>query len=116
MITKELLPWEIQSIYYSNILESLSRDIHCYCVQVNSSDYGDSRITKPSKTEDKDIMRTKGGINSTILVDEIDVSQIRDFQLKEYNLQAYDKKFKPTPPGFKPDVVMMKIKGEWLGM
>lgn len=101
---------------YSNILESLSRDIHCYCVQVNSSDYGDSRITKPSKTEDKDIMRTKGGINSTILVDEIDVSQIRDFQLKEYNLQAYDKKFKPTPPGFKPDVVMKKIKGEWLGM
>lgn len=101
---------------YSNILESLSRDIHCYCVQVNSSDYGDSRITKPSKTEDKDIMRTKGGINSTILVDEIDVSQIRDFQLKEYNLQAYDKKFKPTPPGFKPDVVLKKIKGEWLGM
>ena len=27
-----------------------------------------------------------------------------------------DKKFKPTPPGFKPDVVMKKIKGEWLGM
>lgn len=110
------IEWNKDVNYYSNILESLSRDIHCYCVQVNSSDYGDSRITKPSKTEDKDIVRTKGGINSTILVDEIDVSQIRDFQLKEYNLQAYDKKFKPTPPGFKPGVVMKKIKGEWLGM
>lgn len=100
--------------YYSNILESLSRDIHCYCVQVNSSDYGDSRITKPSKTEEKDIMRTKGGINSTILVDEIDIGKMRDFQLKEYELQANDRSFKPTPPGFDPEIVLKKIKMETL--
>lgn len=106
------IEWNKDINYYSNILESLSRDIHCYCVQVNSSDYGDSRITRPSKTEEKDIMRTKGGINSTILVDEIDIAKIRAFQLKEYNLQAYDKSFKPTPPGFDPSVVLKKIKGE----
>ncbi len=41
----------------------------------------------PSKTEEKDIMRTKGGKNSTILVDEIDIKKIREFQLKDYNLQ-----------------------------
>lgn len=108
------IEWNRDVNYYSNILESLSRDVHCYCVQVNSSDYGDSRITKPSKTEEKDIMRTKGGINSTILVDEIDIGKIREFQLKEYNLQAYDKSFKPTPPGFNPDIVLKKIKGEEL--
>lgn len=108
------IEWNKDVNYYSNILESLSRDIHCYCVQVNSSDYGDSRITKPSKTEEKDIMRTKGGINSTILVDEIDIGKIREFQLKEYNLQAYDKSFKPTPPGFDPEIVLKKIKGEEL--
>ncbi len=108
------IEWNKDVNYYSNILESLSRDIHCYCVQVNSSDYGDSRITKPSKTEEKDIMRTKGGINSTILVDEIDIGKIREFQLKEYNLQAYDKSFKPTPPGFDPKIVLKKIKGEEL--
>lgn len=108
------IEWNKDVNYYSNILESLSRDIHCYCVQVNSSDYGDSRITKPSKTEEKDIMRTKGGINSTILVDEIDIGKIREFQLKEYNLQAYDKSFKPTPPGFEPEIVLKKIKGEEL--
>lgn len=34
---------------------------HCYCIQVNSSDYGDSRITKPSKSEEMDEIRTKGG-------------------------------------------------------
>lgn len=108
------IEWNKDVNYYSNILESLSRDIHCYCVQVNSSDYGDSRITKPSKTEEKDIMRTKGGRNSTILVDEIDIGKIREFQLKEYNLQAYDKSFKPTPPGFEPEIVLKKIKGEEL--
>lgn len=106
------IEWNRDVNYYSNILESLSRDIHCYCVQVNSSDYGDSRITKPSRTDDKDIMRTKGGLNSTILVDEIDIGQMRDFQLKEYSLQALDKRFKPTPPGFRPDVILKKIKGE----
>lgn len=108
------IEWNKDINYYSNILESLSRDIHCYCIQVNSSDYGDSRITKPSKTEEKDIMRTKGGINSTILVDEIDIGKMRDFQLKEYQLQAIDGRFKPTPPGFNPDIVLKKIKGESL--
>lgn len=108
------IEWNRDTNYYSNILESLSRDIHCYCVQVNSSDYGDSRITKPSRTEEKDIIRTKGGINSTILVDEINIEKMREFQLKEYSLQAYDKSFKPTPPGFKPEIVMKKIKGESL--
>lgn len=108
------IEWNRDVKYYSNILESLSRDVHCYCVQVNSSDYGDSRISKPSKSEDKDIMRTKGGKNSTILVDEIDIKGMREFQLKEYHLQAYDKRFKPTPPGFKPEIVLKKIKGESL--
>ncbi len=106
------IEWNRDVNYYSNILESLSRDIHCYCVQVNSSNYGDSRITKPSKTETKDIIRTKGGINSTILIDEIDIAKMRDFQLKEYELQAMDKSFKPTPPGFDPDIVLKKIKRE----
>lgn len=95
--------------YYSNILESLSRDLHCYCIQVNSSIYGDSRITKPSKTEEKDIIRTKGGTNSTILVDEIDITKLRDFQLKEFQLQKADGSFKPTPPDFDPTIVKRKI-------
>lgn len=99
--------------YYSNILESLSRDMHCYCVQVNTSDYGDSRITKPAKTEEKDIIRTKGGINSTVLIGEVDINELREFQLKEFALQKGNK-FKPTPPGFKPDIVLKKIRGEIL--
>lgn len=102
--------WNRDVKYYSNIMESLSRDIHCYCIQVNSSDYGDSRITKPTKREEMDEIRTKGGKNSTILIGEIDIERLRNFQIKEYELQKEDKSFKPTPPDFKKSIVMGKIK------
>lgn len=106
------IEWNRDVNYYSNIVESLSRDIHCYCVQVNSSNYGDSRITRPSRTDEKDIIRTKGGTNTTILVGEIDIEKLRDFQIMEYELQKQKGIFKPTPPDFDPDIVMRKIKGE----
>lgn len=92
--------WNQDINYYSNIIESLSRDIHCYCIQVNTSKFGDSRITKPSKTELKDILRIKGGTNATALVGTIDLDQLRDFQMKKYGAQQLDKSFKPTPPDF----------------
>lgn len=106
------IEWNKDVNYYSNILESLSRDLHCYCVQVNSSDYGDSRITRPAKTDNKDIIRTKGGTNSTILVGEIDIESLRNFQIKSYELQKTDSRYKATPPDFDHDRVMKKIKGQ----
>lgn len=104
--------WNKDVNYYSNILESLSRDLHCHCVQVNSSDYGDSRITMPSRTEAKDIIKTKGGNNAAILVGTVDFGKLRDFQLKEYNLQKMSKEYKPTPPEFDKKVVAWKIQGK----
>lgn len=104
--------WNKDVKYYSNILESLSRDIHCYCVQVNLSEYGDSRITKPSKSEEKDIIRTKGGVNGNILIDSINIAELRDFQIKEYTLQKSDGRYKTTPPNFDKEIVLRKIKGE----
>ena len=103
--------WNKDINYYSNILESLSRDLHCYCVQVNSSDYGDSRITMPSKTEIKDIVKTKGGSNETVLVGTVDIGKLREFQFKEYNLQKTDRVYKPTPPLFNKEIVERKIRG-----
>ncbi len=103
--------WNKDINYYSNILESLSRDVHCYCIQVNTSDYGDSRITRPSKTEEKDVIKTKGGSNSTILIEDIDIAALREFQLKEYTLQK-NGTFKVTPPGFNTDIIMKKVKEE----
>ena len=104
--------WNKDTNYYSNIMESLSRDLHCYCVQVNSSNYGDSRITQPSKTAIKDLIRTKGGKNSTVLVDTLDIGKLRNFQYKEYELQKGDNTFKPTPPRFKPDVIGLKMHNQ----
>lgn len=103
--------WNHDVNYYSNIIESLSRDLHCYCIQVNTSDYGDSRIMRPSKTENKDIVRTKGGKNNTILTDHINFDELRKFQVKGYELQKDDKKFKPIPPQFDYKKVRKKIQG-----
>ena len=104
--------WNKDTNYYSNIVESLSRDIHCFCVQVNTSEYGDSRITKPSKTESKDIIQVKGGQNSTVLVEELDFTALREFQIKGNLNQKNRSDFKQTPPGFDYDVVRDKIIGQ----
>ncbi|MDE7086582.1 MAG: hypothetical protein K2O67_00130 [Clostridia bacterium] len=104
--------WNMDVNYYSNIVESLARDVHCYCIQVNMSKYGDSRITQPASTERKDLLRVKGGKNSIILIDEIDVEKLREFQLKGNPLQRKTKEFKPTPPDFKCEIVQWKRDGE----
>lgn len=103
--------WNHDVNYYSNIMESLSRDLHCYCIQVNSCDYGDSRVTKPSKTESKDILRTKGGEEASVLVGTMDIAALRNFQIKEYELQRDDHRFKPTPPQFRKNIALEKILG-----
>lgn len=102
--------WNKDTNYYSNIIESLSRDMHCFCVQVNTSGYGDSRITQPSKTVTKDILKVKGGKNSTVLIGELNVKKLREFQLKNYELQKDDSSFKPTPPNYDKEIVMKKIR------
>lgn len=103
--------WNRDTNYYSSIIESLSRDLHCYCVQVNSANYGDSRITQPSNTETRDILRTKGGINKTVLVEDVNIDQLRDFQRKEFELQRDEGSFKPTPPLFDIKILEQKING-----
>ena len=94
--------------YFGNIIESLSRDLHCYCVQVNTSEYGDSRITQPKRTVEQNLITVKGGINPALLIDEIDIQALREFQIKDYALQK-NGIFKPTPPGIKKEIVRWKI-------
>lgn len=104
--------WNHDVNYYSNIIESLSRDVHCYCIQVNTSDYGDSRITQPTKTEKKDILRTKGGANAAVLVGKIEIAKLREFQAKTYELQKDDSTYKPTPPNFNSKIAYQKSTGQ----
>lgn len=103
--------WNRDVPYFSSIVESLCRDLHCYCIQVNSSDYGDSRVMIPAKTEERDLIKTKGGRNHTILVDDIDLDPLRDYQCKEFELQRDDHRFKPTPPRFDPYIPELKQGG-----
>ena len=100
--------WNKDVTYFSNIVESLSRDLHCYCIQANSSEYGDSRIVTPRETKYKDLLKTKGGENSFVIIGTVDIKSLRDFQMLDYELQVDNGKFKPTPPGIDPNNIIDK--------
>lgn len=95
--------------YFSNIVESASRDIHCYVIQVNDSQFGDSRIIKPSQSQTMNPVRIKGGDNLTFVTTFLDLTALRDHQRKGYGLQKESSLFKPTPPGFQHADVMARI-------
>lgn len=95
--------WNKDINFFSNISEATSRDLHCYFIQVNTSDYGDSRVAHPRSTENRDSLRIKGGKNTTLLVDVLDIKGLREFQYKGYGLQRSDKEFKPTPADYNHD-------------
>ena len=103
--------WNSDVNYYSSIIESLCRDLHCYCIQANSSGPGDSRVLLPTKKELRDIITAKGGKHPCILSADVDIDKLRNFQRLGDSLQHEYKDFKPTPPGFNRDVVEAKRNG-----
>lgn len=96
--------------YFSNIVESAARDPHCYLVQVNSAQFGDSRVVSPSKTEKLNPLRIKGGDNQTFLTMRLPLQQLRTHQLNRYGLQKDSKEYKPTPPDFDPAEIEKRIR------
>ena len=104
--------WNADINYYADIAGSWVRDVHCYFIQCNTSGYGNSCIMKPAKTEESRMVMVKGGKNSTVLVDDLDIDKLRDFQFKEHILQMDDKNFKMTPPDYDTDDVEKRMKNE----
>jgi hypothetical protein len=102
--------WNQDVNYFSNIVESISRDLHVYVAQVNTSQYGDTRLTRPAETARKDILKLKGGINDTVLVGVIDIEKLREFQRELYMTTKDDKLFKPLPPDFRLKDVLNRIE------
>lgn len=98
--------------YYSDIAGSWVRDIHAFFIQVNTAKFGDSRIMKPSKTAEKNMVIVKGGRNATALVDDIDIESLRRFQLPGYGVQEAIGGFKNTPPEYNQDDVRTRIKNK----
>lgn len=91
--------------YFSNIAEATCRDLHCFFVQANTSEYGDSRVVEPKETEKMNPVRIKGGENNVILRYKLDISSLREFQKIRLPYQLCNKSFKTTPPDFDHDKV-----------
>lgn len=104
--------WNKDTPYFSSIVEALSRDLHCYIAQVNTSQFGDSRLTQPSETARKDLMKLKGGKNDTVLIEELNIKLLREFQLKYFERTKADNDdlFKPVPPDWDRKYVNSRIE------
>ena len=96
--------------YFSNVIESATRDLHCYSIQVNDASYGDSCVLQPTKAEVRDKIRVKGGENTTVLICNLDLEKLREFQIKGYSGQKELDTFKPTPPDFDRCEVKKRMK------
>ena len=88
-------------------MEALSRDIYCYCVQSNMSEYGDSRIIQPTKKDLMNILKVKGGINASVLIGEIDIEELRKYQ---NNNTPNNGVYKPLPAGWDLSKTNLKNK------
>ena len=87
--------------YFSNIVEATSRDLHCFVVQVNSSKYGDSRITGPFNTMFKDIVKIKGGENNVLLIGTIYLEKLLENRSgNKVVVPPKGRKMKDPPAGF----------------
>ena len=99
LIVPELNP---DTDYFSNIVEATSRDLHCYVVQVNTSKYGDSRITGPYNSKFKDIIKIKGAENNVLLLGTIELKKLLNNRngLREKTNPPEVRRFKNPPAGF----------------
>lgn len=89
--------------YYNSIVEATARDLHCYVILCNTSQYGDSQIVAPKDTESKFILKVKGGTDEDTPI-SILVGQLNIKALREYQLYADEKhKFKPLPADYPKD-------------
>ena len=95
--------------YFSNIVESATRDLHCFVVQVNSAQFGDSRVVSPSPTLKLNPLRIKGGDNQTFLTMDLQLAALREHQSQLYGLQKDSEEFKPTPPDFPREEVLKRM-------
>lgn len=108
--------WNPDTQYYNSIVESTSREVHCYFIQANTAQYGDSRVTQPANFERRNLLQIKGGENIAVLTVRLDIEKLREFQMLQPSGQKEknrDKKsFKPTPPDFNRDFVQIRINQE----
>lgn len=88
--------------YFSNIMESMCRDNHAYCVQSNAGQIGENRIIAPIDTKFADLVRFKAGLDPMAITGLLDIYKLQEFHSDKKTL--YDAKkgieFRKLPPGF----------------
>ena len=102
------IAWNPDVIYYDKILSSTSRDLQAYIIHANTSQYGGSTIIAPKKDVEKEYVKIKGGDSSVLIKSEIDIGDLRDFQIKCYDPK--DERYKPLPAGFERYKVKIRLK------
>ncbi len=96
-----VLEWNKDLKTFSPLVESAANDVHCFIIQVNNREYGDSRIRVPAKDEWKrDVVRLQGGENDYAVVGKLDILELRMFQSHYRSAVGKNAKFKPVPTGF----------------
>jgi hypothetical protein len=107
--------------YYNSLAESSSRDMHCFVVVCNTSQYGDSRVLVPSDHIHRDLIRVKGGTvneyKSTLLVTDMNIALLRDFQTHFYHdatnfNDVHGTHFKPLPPDYPYQLAELRKKNK----
>ena len=91
--------WNKDIESFSALVEASALDIHAFIAQCNNRMHGDSRIRVPHRDNWlRDVVRVKGGIQDYIVIGEMDVAALRQFQA-DFRSSA-DGLFKPVPDGF----------------
>ncbi len=111
--------WNQDTHYYNNLIDAATRDMHCYFVVVNTAQYGFSKIARPRDHVNKEKVLVKGGTQKdytfTLLVGDLKIKDLREFQSLEYlgqkRLNGDKSSFKPTPPDFPQKNVTKRSSG-----
>lgn len=115
--------WNMDGHYFKSIANSLVRDIHCYYLQANTSQFHDTRIVQPTKSMHLLKALTKGGTindlkhNFNLVVSQLEVAKLRQFQSMSYEESQEEtfkeiNIFKPLPPDWDYDNVKRRINNE----
>lgn len=91
--------------YFSNIMESMCRDNHVYCIQSNAGQIGENRIIAPIDTKYADLVRFKAGLDPMAITGQIDIYKLQEFHSNKKTLYDVKKgiEFRKLPPGFNED-------------
>jgi hypothetical protein len=96
-----VLSWNKDLDTFAALVESASLDVHAHIALVNNRRYGDSRVRSPAKAAyARDVCRLRGGLNEHLVVVELDIAALREFQSRDRRWPRDSDPFKPVPEGF----------------